>query len=826
MTTSDSGKIRRIAWTLIGVAVAGVVGLRANQSNQSTAPVDRALLDRYCVTCHNERLKTAGLTLDKIDVTQAAAHAEVLEKVARKLRAGQMPPAGRPRPEKAAVEAFVTALEGALDRAASAAPNPGRVAVHRLNRLEYVNVIQDLLALDIDPAMLPVDNPGVGFDNNADVLSVTPALMARYMSAATKVSRLAIGNPATIRPASQVYEASEFAHQDVRMGEDLPFGTHGGLVARHAFPLDGEYALELRLQRTTIADTIRGLDDEHEIQVRIDHVLVKRFRVGGEHKGYDPGLLNAIPDEDVKGHQLHTYRLTADEHLKFRMPVKAGTRLVTAAFTDIAPSVSEVVPLRPSSRKRSNFTDDADAPGIARITIAGPYEATAAEDTPSRRRIFVCRPTSASDAESCARTILSTLARRAYRRPVTDADLGELMGLYRIGSKDSDFDAGIELALEALLASLSTVFRIEHDPARATPGTVYRLSDLELASRLSFFLWKSIPDDALVEVATKGRLHEPTVLAQQVRRMLADPKARRWTNDFVGQWLAMRNIETHEPDPSVFPEFDDNLREAMAKETQLFFENQVREDRSILDLLRADYTFMNDRLARHYGVPNVYGSHFRRVTVNDERRLGLLGHGSLLTVTSYADRTSVVLRGKWVLENLLGAPPPPPPDNVPALGENKPGAAPKSLRERMEQHRRNPVCAACHASMDPLGFALENFDGTGRWREKDGAVSINAASTATDGATIDGPAGFRQYLLSRRAEFLRTVTEKLLTYAIGRELEYYDAPAVRQLVRNAAPEDYRWSSLILGIVTGAPFQMRRVGGTEGTPGTAAVAGRR
>lgn len=825
MQTSVMSRSPRIVWTIFGVAIAGVVGLRATQSNEPTAPVDRAILDRYCVTCHNERLKTAGLMLDKIDVTQPAAHAEVLEKVARKLRAGQMPPAGRPRPEKATVEAFATALESALDRAASAAPNPGRVAVHRLNRLEYVNVIKDLLALDVDPATLPVDNPGVGFDNNADVLSVTPALMSRYMLAATKVSRLAVGSPA-IRPASQVYEASEFAYQDVRMGEDLPFGTHGGLVARHNFPLDGEYAFELRLQRTEVADTIRGLDDEHEIQVRIDHALVQRFRIGGEHQGYDPGLLNGIPDEDVKGHQLHTYRLTADEHLKFRMPVKAGPRLVTVAFTDIAPQVSEVVPLRPTSRKRTNFTDDADDPGIARITIEGPFAAIGAEDTPSRGRIFVCRPTGASDAKPCARTILGTLARRAYRRPVTDADLAELMKLYEVGSQSGDFEAGIELALEALLASPSTVFRVERDPAGAAPGTVYRLSDIELASRLSFFLWKSIPDDELLEVATKGRLRDPKVLAQQVRRMVADAKARRWTSDFVGQWLTMRNIDAHEPDPAVFPEFDDNLRDAMAQETQLFFENQVREDRSVLDLLRADYTFMNDRLARHYGVPDVYGSHFRRVPVTDQRRLGLLGHGSLLTVTSYADRTSVVLRGKWVLETLLGSPPPPPPNDVPPLESNKPGAPAKSLRERMEQHRRNPVCASCHAPMDPLGFVLENFDGTGRWRDKDGAAAINAASTATDGATIDGPAGLRTYLLSRRAEFLRTVTEKLLTYALGRELEYYDAPAVRGLVRSAAPEDYRWSSLILGVVAGAPFQMRRVGGAEPGSSTAVVAGRR
>ena len=807
-------RVLRIVCTLVGVIAAGHLALQAEMSPAASAvagvqgsALDRSLLDRYCVTCHNERLLTRGLALDVIDLTQVAANAEVLEKVTQKLRAKQMPPVGRPRPEPAVREAFIASLEAALDRVASDAPNPGRVAVHRLNRLEYINVIEDLLALEIDPALLPVDDPGIGFDNNADVLSVTPSLMARYLSAATKVSRLAVGNPA-IRQAIQVYTASEFAFQDVRMGEDLPFGTHGGLAVRHAFPLDGEYTFKLRLQRSGIGDTIRGMDTEHEIQVRLDHGLVQRFTIGGQYPGYDPGLVTGIPEDDVENQRRNKYRLTADDHLEFRMPVTAGTRLVTASFTDRAPAVSELVPLVPASRHQWVFTDDAADPGIATLQIAGPYEATKPEISPSRQQIFVCRPTGPSTTESCAREILGTLARRAYRRPVTDADLDELMRLYTVGSREGDFDAGIELALEGLLASASFLFRVEHDPVGAAPGAVYRVSDLELASRVSFFLWKSLPDAELLALAERGELRSPGVLTQQVRRLLADPKAARWMNDFVGQWLTVRNIQTHDPSADLFREFDDNLREAMARETELFFEHQVREDHNVLDLLRDDATFLNARLARHYGVPNVYGSHFRRVTMPDPARHGLLGHGSVLTVTSYADRTSVVLRGKWVLETLLGAPPPPPPPNVPELEPNRFGQPPKSLRERMEQHRANPVCAGCHAPMDPMGFVLENFDATGQWRDTDAGAPIDAATTMSGGEMIDGPVGLRECLLSRQDEFLRTVTEKLLVYALGRGLEYYDAPTVRQLVRHAADEDYRWSSLILGIVDSVPFQMR------------------
>ena len=810
-----SHSMQRISRLVAALGIAVVFGAEAPHAQAPPDTLDRTLFDRHCITCHNARLRTGGLALDEVDLTQVAAHAEALEKVVRKLRAGQMPPPERPRPDAAAVAAFVSELETALDRVAAEAPNPGRIAVHRMTRVEYVNAVRDLLALEIDPSMLPVDDPGIGFDNNADILSVTPALMARYLSAATKISRLAIGNAEALRPSIQVYEASEFAFQEQRMSEDMPFGTHGGIAIRHVFPLDGEYAFKMRLQRNTLGDTIRGLDEEHEIQVRIDHGLVERFSVGGAYQGYDPGLVNAIPEDDLENQRLHTYRLTADDHLEFRIPVRAGTRLVSAAFTDRAPRTAEGIPLVPSSRFRWIFGDDAGWPGIATLQIAGPYDGTVPEDTPSRRQIFRCQPASEGEQASCAREILSTLAHRAYRRPLVDADIDELMRLFTTGSQDASFDQGIELALEGLLTSPSFLFRVEHDPEAAGPGDTYRVSDLELASRLSFFLWKSVPDAELLQLAEAGRLGDPDVLDRQARRLLADPKATRWMNDFMEQWLTVRNLEGHAPNPDRFLAFDDNLREAMQRETALFFESQVRDDHSILDLLRSDYSYLNERLAQHYGVPDVYGSHFRRVRMDDPNRRGLLGHGSVLTVTSYADRTSVVLRGKWVLETLLGAPPPPAPPNVPPLEENAPGRAPASLRERIEQHRENPVCAGCHAPMDPLGFVLENFDAIGQWRDRDAGLPIDASGSVAGGQTIYGPAELREYLLTRDDEFILTLTEKLLSYALGRGLEYYDAPTVRQLVRDAAGDDYRWSSLILGIVRSLPFQMRGIARESG-----------
>ena len=827
LKTRNTLKGLHVALTIVLlVAGSGAANLHAQTAiaTEPSAALDPTLFDRYCVTCHNERLQTAGLVLEGVDVTQAATHAPVLEKVVHKLRSGQMPPVGRPRPEPAARDAFIAGLESALDREAAASPDPGRIAVHRLNRLEYVNAIRDLLALDIDPALLPADNPGIGFDNNADVLSVTPALMDRYISAAAKVSRLAIGD-ATIQPSVQVYRASEWETQTVRMSEDLPFGTHGGFAVNHVFPLDGEYTFRLRLRRNFFGGTIHGIDDEHEVQFRLDDELIQRFEVGGEYQGADPGILIAIPEDDIESQRLHSYHLNADDHMVVRMQVKAGPHLVAAAFTGIAPAVSEMVPLRPRSLKNSNF-DDASAPAIFSIEISGPAGPTTVGDTPSRQQIFTCRPAQVGDEEPCAREILSTLLRRAYRRPVDEFFLDQLLGVYRQERVRATFDAGIQLALETLLSSPAFLFRVEQDPEDAEPGVPYRVSDIELASRLSFFLWRSVPDDELLEVAARGDLTDPDQFERQVRRMLADPRATRWMNDFVGQWLMVRNLELHEPDPSIFPEFEDNLRRAMIAETQMFFESQVRDDRSVLELLRADYTFLNARLARHYGVPGVYGSHFRRVPVTDPARQGLLGHASILTVSSYAHRTSVVLRGKWVLENLLGAPPPPPPPNVPPLEENEPGAAPKSLRERMEQHRANPVCASCHAPLDPNGFVLENFDAVGKWRDADGEAEIDPATTLPDGTEISGLESYRSFLLdARREDVLRTVVEKLLSYGLGRGLEYYDAPVVREIVRDASSQDYRWSAVIMGIVKSAPFQMRRLGDPDGTAAVATVAER-
>ena len=772
----------------------GMPGVAAQQPEGAVHP-QRALLDEFCVACHNDRLRTGGFSMQNLDITDVAANAEILEKMVRKLRDGEMPPAGRRRPDAAAIDSFATALEVRLD--AAAPPDPGRVASRRLNRTEYVNAVRDLLALEIDGAdFLPSDLAGFGFDNNADVLSVTPSLMARYMSAATKISRLALASPDN-RPASHFYSVPARARQDVRMDSRLPFATQGGLAVRHTFPLDGEYLFRIRLQRNSVSYGIEGIEeDEHAIELRVDHALVKRFAIGGKHKGLDPGTIIGVEEDDLEGQRIHTYRLTADDHLEVRVPVGAGTRTVAAAFTRTMPSAA-------ASGSRI---------GIDKLQIAGPYDGQAPDHTPSRSRIFACYPGRADEEEPCARAIITTLARRAYRRPVTDADVQPLLEIYAAGRGTGTFDTGMERAVEALLSSPKFLMRLEGEPVDA--GAAYRLSDLELASRLSFFLWKSIPDDELLDLAARGRLSAPDVLAAQVRRMLADRRAGRFLDDFVEQWLQVRNIHSHEPDRGLFRGYDTTLRDAMARETQLFFASQVREDYPIPELLRADYTYLNERLARHYGIGGVYGSHLRRVALSDERRMGLLGQGSVLTVTSYPDRTSVVLRGKWVLETLLGSPPPPPPPNVPPLEENDPGERPASLRERMEQHRSNPVCASCHNRMDELGFALEHYDAVGQWRETDGGAPIDARITLA-GRMVDGPRAFREALLGYGDDaFVRTVVEKLLTYALGRGLGYADAPTVRNLVRELARNDYRWSALVQGIVESAPFRMRQTSRTS------------
>jgi hypothetical protein len=761
----------------------------------------RTLVNTYCVTCHNNKLKTANLVLDSVDAAHVGANAEIWEKVLRKVRSGQMPPRGGRRPDADATRQFTGQLAQALDDAAAAAPNPGRPVPHRLNRTEYVAAIHDLLDLTVDGrALLPADDSGFGFDNNADVLALSPALLERYMSAAAKISRLAIGDP-DIRPTISRYQVPRLLKQDDRMSESLTFGTRGGIAVQHTFPLDGEYVVKLRMRR---GETIIGLDKGDQVEVRLDGARLQLFTLGGleEMKGITYASGVSLPKDRPDVLKRYQYDRTADDGFEIRFSTKAGTRTVGVAFLQDGTVDEGALGNSGEPRGRSN------SPAVDFVQISGPFNAKAPDDTPSRRRIFSCRPAAPKDESKCATKILSTLARSAYRRPITDADLQPLLASYEAGRKDGTFDKGIQGGVERLLVDPEFLFRFERDPSGVPPGAVYALSDLELASRLSFFLWSTIPDKELLEAAERHALKKPEVLEQQVRRMLADPRASAMVNNFASQWLLVRNVRLHTPDVATFPQFDDNLRDAFARETELFFESQFRENRSVLDLLRADYTFVNNRLADLYGIPDVYGSHFRRVTLTDEKRRGLLGQGSILMVTSYPDRTSPVLRGKWILENLLGAPPPPPPPDVPALKENS-RTKPTTVRERLEQHRANTICASCHARMDPLGFALENFDPIGQWRDAEGEVPIDSATVLPDGTKVDGPVAFRNALLSRREEFVTTFVEKMLTYAVGRGVEYYDAPAVRRILKTSEPREYAWNDLVLGIVNSVPFQMRR-----------------
>ena len=810
----------------IGIALVGVGGcVQAFAQEPATLPMpavspQRAVLDRYCVTCHNEKLKTADLNLSKMDVGNVGEGAPVWEKVVRKLRTGAMPPAGMPRPDHATYDSLATYLETALDRAAAAKPDPGRpTSIHRLNRTEYTNAIRDLVALDIDGAsLLPADESTDGFDNMGEALTVSPMLLERYMSAAAKVSRLAVGDP-SIRPVFETYEVSKFLLQEDRMNEALPFGSRGGIAIRHYFPMSGDYVIKILLQRD-FRDRIRGLGEAHLLDVRLDGARVKLFTIGGERKGKSAPVFSTAAVGDPEQEQ---YELNADGNLEVRFPAQAGTRLVTVAFlkeTFEPEGALQSFNAKPEALPRLPLHDVMEYKGgdpeVDNVAIGGPYDAKGLGETPSRRKIFVCHPTGAKDEDACARKILSPLARRAYRRPVANDDMQVLLGFYKAGQKKGGFEGGIETALERILVGPEFLFRVERDPAHVTQDTAYRISDLELASRLSFFLWSSIPDDQLLDLAASGKLKDPAVLEQQVRRMLGDSHSNALVSNFAAEWLSLRNLNSVRPDPDAFPDFDDSLREAFQKETELFFQSIVREDRSVIDLLNANYTFLNERLARHYGIPNIYGSHFRRVTLSDDQRGGLLGQGSILTVTSYANRTSPTVRGKWVLENILGTPPPPPPPNVPSLKDTSEAKA-LTMRQRMEQHRANPACAVCHTRMDPLGFALENFDALGKWRTTDVNALIDSSGTLPDGTKFHGPAELRKILLSKPDQFVTTVTEKLLTYALGRGIEYYDAPAVRKIMRESADSNYRWSSVVLGIVQSTPFQMRK----SGEPTTAA-----
>jgi mono/diheme cytochrome c family protein len=763
------------------------------QSNENDATQYRALLDRYCVTCHNEQLRTADLMLDKMNISDISNSPDIWEKVLRKLSAGQMPPQGMPRPDQSDLNAMTSYLESELDTLTQMDPNPGRrVAVHRLNRAEYANAVRDLLAVNIDEeSLLPADDAGGGFDNIADILSISPLHMERYMSAARQISRLAIGDT-QIPPDTKLYEISEFFDQQDRVSEDLPFGSHGGLAVSHRFPLSGEYEIKIRLQRTEYL-YVRGIAEPHNIDIRLDGKRVKLFTIGGEHVGIADGIQAAdtIPPDFNQAE----YERNADDILEVRIPIEAGTHTIGVTF------LKEFF-------AAENMRIESDI-GVSNLTITGPFDAMGPGITASREKILSCMPSGPQDEEACARRILSKLARAAYRRPVVDTDLEELMNFYRDASEQQGFESGVQMAIRRILISPEFLFRIERDPAGIEPGENYAISDLELASRLSFFIWSSIPDEELLNLAENGRLREPEVLKQQVVRMLTDNRSSALVENFAGQWLYLRNIKTINPSKDIFSEFDENLRQAFRTETELFFQSMIREDRPIPELLGADYTFLNQRLAEHYGISGIYGNRFRRVVLEDENRHGLLGQGSILTVTSIANRTSPVIRGKWVLENLLGTPPPDAPANVPALKEKGEGGTALTMRQQMEQHRANPPCSGCHKLMDPIGFALENFDGVGQWRDTEAGAPINPAGTLPDGTNIGGAADLREALLSRPEQLVHTVTEKMLIYALGRGLEYYDAATVRQIIRNTRNNDYRWSSLILGIVNSTPFQMRR-----------------
>jgi hypothetical protein len=746
----------------------------------------RETLNQYCVTCHNQKLRTGGLALDLVDVTDMR-QAAVWEGVVRKVRAGAMPPAGRPQPDRRDANELVAWLETSLDRAAAAHPNPGRPTVGRLNRTEYRNAVRDLLDLDIGSVMLPPDDAAFGFDNNADILTISPGLLERYMMVARRISRLAVGDPA-LKPSTETYDVSESQLQDDRVSEDLPFGSRGGIAVRHYFPVDAEYTFKVHLGRR------RG--GAGQIDVRLDGERIKLLAIGGRGRGARP------PDEAGGGN--------AANNLEVTIPVKAGSHQVGVTFAQntlapegLAPTHLPVGNIAYAGKQGAEVVLD-------RIDITGPLNATGSGDAPSRRRIFVCRPGARQTETACAKEILQTLARRAYRRPTTDADVRKLMAIYEPAAAERGFESGIQFALQRVLVDPEFLFRVERDPANLPTSGVYRLSDVEMASRLSFFLWSSIPDDELLDAAIRGRLKNPATLEAQIRRMLADPRASALMTSFASQWLYLRNLPTHAPDVNAFPGFDDDLRRAMVQETELFLDSQLRDDRGVPDLLTANYTFVNERLARHYGIPNVYGSHFRRVSVDESQRGGLLGHGSILTVTSYANRTSPVLRGKWLLENILGTPPPPPPPDVPDLPDAVDHGTPRSIRERMELHRKNPACAGCHARMDPLGFALENFDAIGRWRSIDESKNrVDASGVLPDGTRFDGPRELRRLLAVDQQRFVTTVVEKLLTYALRRGLEPTDMPAVRTVVRKAAEREHRWSAIVMEIVKSTPFQMKR-----------------
>jgi len=744
-----------MAFLVVVSSDAQVASPQRQAENAAIPPLDNSVPSQYCVGCHNQRAKTAGLMLDSMDYGNIGKDAETWEKVIRKIKTGMMPPAGARRPERATLDAFASDIEKRLDASAALRPNPGTPALHRLNRTEYANVIRDLLALDVDvAALLPQDDATDGFDNIADALGTSPSLIQGYVSAAMKISRRAVGDR-TLIPSQVTYNAPGGLSQDKHI-EGLPLGTRGGMLIQHTFPMDAEYD----------------------------------FNVGGAVGGVD--------------FTIDGQKIDVRNTRNFRVPVSAGPHTLGAAVVDRTRGAG-VDDAYSDFRVNSVFTQGG---GVNSIVINGPDNVTGPGDTASRRRIFVCHPANATEEVSCARQVLTTLARHAYRRPATDAEIATLMNFYQQGRKDSDFETGIQQALARMLVAPAFLYRVEEEPATLAAGSIYRVSDLELASRLSFFLWSTIPDDELLDVASKGKLSDPRVLEQQVKRMLADSKAQALGTNFAGQWLGLRELAKVE---TAAKNFDDNLRQSFKRETEMLFESIVREDRSIVNLLDADYTFVDERLAQHYGIPNIHGSYFRRLTLDaSSPRRGLLGQGSFLTVTSVGTRTSPVTRGRWILENVLGTPAPVPPPGIDTnLEKDAEQVKVTSLRQRLELHRRVEPCASCHKIMDPIGFALENFDMVGTWREFDnGKTAIDSSGQLVDGTKLQGVADLRNALLSRREMFVSTATQKLLTYALGRTVQYYDLPAVRSILRKAAPNDYKFSSLVLGVVQSDPFQKK------------------
>ena len=767
--------------------------LAPDPGSRAPDPGPKATIDQYCVTCHSTRLKSGDLVLENADVAHVATNVEVWEKVVRKLRAGVMPPQGARRPDDATMHALIASLETSLDQAAAAQPNPGRPLLHRLNRAEYRNAIRDLLNLDVDvTALLPPDDSAYGFDNISDVLGVSPSLQERYLTAAGRVSRLAVGDLA-MRAGSDTYRVQQDVSQNQHI-EGLPLGTVGGLRVQHTFPLDAEYEFRTQLYRTNL-NIVRGLQYPSEFEIAIDGQQVHHVTIGGND---DLAAMYDKPTDTGDAVELR---------MRVRVPVKAGPHEVTATFIENM-SVKDTVRLQPFLRSSADNFDWAGRPHIQTFSVTGPFNAVATGETASRREIFTCRPATPRRERDCATEILSRLARRAYRQPVSKAELEPILGFYDAARRRGTFENGIQRGLERILASPRFAFRVEHDPDSVTPGTPYRVSDVELASRLSFFLWSSIPDDTLLDLASRGRLKDPVVLDQQVRRMLADPKSSALVENFAGQWLQLRNVRSVLPNSDEFPDFDDNLRQSFRRETELLVESIIREDRNVLDLLRADYTFVNERLARHYGIPGIYGSRFRRVAVTDDARKGILGKGSMLAVTSHAERTSPVLRGKWVLENILGLPVPPPPPDVPQLKPAEEGQKPKTLREQMAEHRTNPTCATCHKVMDPVGLSLENFDAVGAWRTQEAGSPIDVSGQLADGRLVNGVVTLRQAILDKPELFVGTMTEKMMIYALGRGVSAEDMPGIRRILHDASANDYRFSSLVLGIVKSVPFQMR------------------